>query len=157
MTQCKHRQHFNSRSAPTAFMIWSMVDRFEELGSVTDRPGRGVHQNIRTEDNVKTVWQSVADGPSVSIRRRSSQLGISRRTLRRILKLDLKMYPYKIQIVQTLLPEDYLLREIFGEHLSSDSDLRNMAAPIKRLVRGSRSHAPRTIQEKIGHEALSCR
>lgn len=110
LTQRKYRQHFNTRSAPTAFMIRSLVGRFEELGSVADRPGRGAHRNIRTEDNVETVRQSVADDPSVSTRRRSSQLGISRTTLRRILKLDLKMYPYKIQIVQALLPQDHQQR-----------------------------------------------
>ncbi|GFX02554.1 hypothetical protein TNCV_728081 [Trichonephila clavipes] len=32
--------------------------RFEELGSVTDRPGRGAHRNIRAEDKVDTVWQT---------------------------------------------------------------------------------------------------
>ncbi|GFY38466.1 hypothetical protein TNIN_291431 [Trichonephila inaurata madagascariensis] len=37
MTQCKYRQYFNSRSAPTAFMIRSLVGRFEELGSAADR------------------------------------------------------------------------------------------------------------------------
>ncbi|GFY72675.1 hypothetical protein TNIN_174491 [Trichonephila inaurata madagascariensis] len=84
MTQLKYRQYFNLRSASPAFMIRSLVYRFEELGSVADHPGRGAHRNIRTEDNVETVWQSVADDPSVSNRRRSSQLGIFRTTLRRI-------------------------------------------------------------------------
>ncbi|GFY70569.1 putative transposase [Trichonephila inaurata madagascariensis] len=87
MTQCKYRQYFNSRSTPTAFVTWSLVGRFKELGSVDDRPERGVHRNIHTEDNVETVRQSVADDPSVSTRRRSSQLGFSRTTLRRILKV----------------------------------------------------------------------
>ncbi|GFY77686.1 hypothetical protein TNIN_127431 [Trichonephila inaurata madagascariensis] len=81
-------------------MIRSLVGRFEELGSLADYPGRGAHRNFRTEDNVENVRQSVADDASVSSRRRSSQLGISRTTLRRTLKLDLKMYPYKIQIVK---------------------------------------------------------
>ncbi|GFQ83853.1 hypothetical protein TNCT_635561 [Trichonephila clavata] len=54
-TQRKYRQYFNSRSAPTAFVIRSLVGRFEELGSVADETGRDVHRNIRTEDNVETV------------------------------------------------------------------------------------------------------
>ncbi|GFV53849.1 a disintegrin and metalloproteinase with thrombospondin motifs 7 [Trichonephila clavipes] len=45
--------------APTAFMIRSLVGRFEELSFVVDRPGRGAHRNIRTEDNVVTMrWIS---------------------------------------------------------------------------------------------------
>ncbi|GFY71418.1 hypothetical protein TNIN_468361 [Trichonephila inaurata madagascariensis] len=57
MTERKFRQYFNSISAPTAFMIRSLVGRFEELGSVADRPGRGAHRSIRTVDNVETVRQ----------------------------------------------------------------------------------------------------
>ncbi|GFV54696.1 hypothetical protein TNCV_3844151 [Trichonephila clavipes] len=78
MTQHKYRQYFNSRSTPTAFIIRSLVGCFEELGSVAYRPGRGAHRNFRIEDNVETVRHNVADDPSVSTRRRSSQLGISR-------------------------------------------------------------------------------
>ncbi|GFY38791.1 hypothetical protein TNIN_327521 [Trichonephila inaurata madagascariensis] len=99
-------------------MIRSLFSRFEELGSVADHPGRGANRNISAEDNVETVRQIIH--PSVSIRRRSSQVGISRMTLRRILKLDLKMYPYKIQIVQTLLPQYHLVRKIFLASKYSD-------------------------------------
>ncbi|GFX75196.1 transposable element Tcb2 transposase [Trichonephila clavipes] len=44
MTHRKHRQYFNSKSAPTAFMIRSFVGRFDELGSVANRPGRSAHR-----------------------------------------------------------------------------------------------------------------
>ncbi|GFY77770.1 hypothetical protein TNIN_379381 [Trichonephila inaurata madagascariensis] len=100
-------------------MIRILVGRFEKLGSVANHPGRGVHQNIHTEDSVETVRLSVANDPSVSTRRGSSQMGISRTTLRTILKLDLKIHPYKFQTVQTLLPQYHLLREIFDESLTS--------------------------------------
>ncbi|GFY43554.1 hypothetical protein TNIN_422801 [Trichonephila inaurata madagascariensis] len=96
MTKCKYRKNFNSRSAQLAFMIRSLVGNFEDLGSVAHRPGRGTNQNIRTEVNVETVQQNVAHDPFVSTRRLSSQLCISRTTLHSVLKLDLKMYPWKI-------------------------------------------------------------
>ncbi|GFY78852.1 hypothetical protein TNIN_185081 [Trichonephila inaurata madagascariensis] len=70
-------------------MIRSLVGLFEELGSVANPPERDTYRNIRAENNVETVRQSVADDPSVTTRRRSSQMGISRTTLRRISKLDL--------------------------------------------------------------------
>ncbi|GFX64932.1 hypothetical protein TNCV_450701 [Trichonephila clavipes] len=41
----------------SAFMIRILVCRFEELCSVTDRPGRGTHRNIRNEDNGEIVQQ----------------------------------------------------------------------------------------------------
>ncbi|GFY55785.1 hypothetical protein TNIN_21111 [Trichonephila inaurata madagascariensis] len=62
-------------------MIKSSVGRFEEQSSVTNRPGRDAHRNIHTKDNVETARHSVAENPSVSTRRRSSQLGCSRMTL----------------------------------------------------------------------------
>ncbi|GFY76642.1 hypothetical protein TNIN_11601 [Trichonephila inaurata madagascariensis] len=101
----KSLDHF-SKDWVLSFISYHLLKSFAELGSVANRPGRGAYGNIRTEDNVEIVRQSVVDDPSVSTRRRSSQLGISRMTLRRILKLDLKMYPHKIQIVKTLLPQD---------------------------------------------------
>ncbi|GFS59800.1 hypothetical protein TNIN_407541, partial [Trichonephila inaurata madagascariensis] len=54
------------------FMIRPFVGHFVELGSVVNCPGRGAHRNIRTEDHENTLRQSVADDPSVSIRRHSS-------------------------------------------------------------------------------------
>ncbi|GFR16847.1 hypothetical protein TNCT_664911 [Trichonephila clavata] len=59
MTQGKYRQYFNSRSDSTAFMVRSLVCRFEELGSVADRPGKGDQRNIRTEDNVETCCRAL--------------------------------------------------------------------------------------------------
>ncbi|GFW20916.1 hypothetical protein TNCV_1714231 [Trichonephila clavipes] len=35
----------------------SLVGRFEQLGSMADRPGRSSYRNIRYEVNVKTVRQ----------------------------------------------------------------------------------------------------
>ncbi|GFS61662.1 hypothetical protein TNIN_273341 [Trichonephila inaurata madagascariensis] len=53
-------QRFTGRaSSPTAFTIRSLVGRFEELGSLADRPGRGAHPDIRTEDNVESVRQMI--------------------------------------------------------------------------------------------------
>ncbi|GFY72151.1 hypothetical protein TNIN_164411 [Trichonephila inaurata madagascariensis] len=34
-------------------MIRSLVSRFEKLDSMTDRPGRGIHPNIRKEHSVE--------------------------------------------------------------------------------------------------------
>lgn len=52
------------------------------------------------------VMVSVLGSPRKSIRRRSLELGITSRTLKRILK-DLRMKPYKIRQVQELKPADY--------------------------------------------------
>ena len=49
--------------------------------------------------------RSTEDEPTTSTRRRFQELGISRRSLQRI-QNDLNMYPYKVQLVQSLQPLD---------------------------------------------------
>ena len=49
---------------------------------------------------------SVRNVPNMSTRKRSDDLAISRTSLRRIKKLDLKLHPYKIQLVQELKPNE---------------------------------------------------
>nr|CAI5833659.1 unnamed protein product [Callosobruchus analis] len=56
-----NKMHSNLSSAPTPFLSRNLFGRFEEPGSVAKRPGRGVLRNIRTEDNVETVRQSVVE------------------------------------------------------------------------------------------------
>lgn len=109
-TQRNYRRHFNVRTAPSDNMIRNLVSRFEEHGRVSDLPGRGRGRSVRNEAVVEAVRQSVNEDPSVSTRRRSAQLGMSRTSLQRILKRDLKMFPYKIQMVQQLLPQDHQAR-----------------------------------------------
>jgi len=54
-TKRKYCQHFNVRTAPSDNMIRNLVSRFEEQGSVSDLPGRGLHRNVCTEVAVKAV------------------------------------------------------------------------------------------------------
>lgn len=41
--QRKYCQYFNSRPAPTAFIIRNLFGRFKKRGSGIDRPGRGAY------------------------------------------------------------------------------------------------------------------
>lgn len=60
-------------------------------------------ENVLSIDLVRT---DVEDHPETSVRRRASQFQMSVRSLRRILKIDLSLFPYKVQLVQKLLPVD---------------------------------------------------
>lgn len=51
----------------------------------------------RSKDNVQRVSASVKRDSDLSTHKRSAELRISRTILRRILKLDLNLHPYKIQ------------------------------------------------------------
>ena len=66
----------------------------------------GRPKSSRTLHSVAAVRDSVVHSPSTSVRRRSQELGINRKSVRRILISDLHMDPYRIQIKQKLTPDD---------------------------------------------------
>lgn len=106
LTQRRYRTYFNVKKSPTANMIRNLIARFENTGSVADLPGRGPCRTVHNDAAVQCVQQSVLQDPYASTRRRSSQVGISRTSLQKILHLDLKLFPYKIQMVQSLKTQD---------------------------------------------------
>lgn len=56
----------------------------------------------------------------MSKRKRSSTLGVSRRILPRILRLDLRLHPYKRQLVQELKATDFESRLRFANKMRDD-------------------------------------
>lgn len=89
---------------PSRQAIYHLRDKFEECGQISDLPRK--HQaTVNTENNQNLVAQSVVENPKLSTRRRSNELGISRRSLQRILH-ELKMKPYRPHLVYGLLEDD---------------------------------------------------
>jgi hypothetical protein len=77
------------------------------------RMSTGRPRTARTPENVESVRRSVIGSPRRSTRRRASVLGLSRRSLQRILHGELNFHPYKIVIFQKLLPSDFVQRRPF--------------------------------------------
>ena len=98
-------------------LIVKWVMKFRQAGSLSDlrpaTPGRETHsgrKRVRSEEMVQGIRESVENLPGRSSRRRSQELGLSRSTLLRIMKKDLKKFPYRISIHQTLSEVDKLTR-----------------------------------------------
>ena len=112
------------RKAPTATTIRTLADKFRTVGSVADKVRTGRLKTVRTAENIERVRLSVLQSPKTSSRRRSKQLGLSDTSLRTILKDDLNLYPYKIQIRQLLSDVDRESRvqmcNWFNDRLSAD-------------------------------------
>jgi hypothetical protein len=89
-----------------------------EHGSVANLQHQARPRPGRSNENIEAVRQSVAVNPSVSYRRRSQQLNISGTTLRRILKQDLHMFPYKVQLTQRLLETDKPRRLAYANNVN---------------------------------------
>ncbi|XP_033222677.1 uncharacterized protein LOC117176532 [Belonocnema kinseyi] len=74
---------------------------------LVDKPTRERTRPVRSTKNIAAVAESVREQPSTSTRHRSQQLAISRTSLMRILRKDLAMKPYKVQLVHQLKPIDH--------------------------------------------------
>ena len=70
-------------------------------------------RRVQTEENIAAVLASVNDDHQLSIRRRLQQLGLCYATTWKILRKDLGVKPFKIQLVQELKPNDLQQCRIF--------------------------------------------
>ena len=96
------RNFFGPHDRPTESAIGKIVMKFQETGSVADvkKPIRA--RAGRSAENIAAVREDVAESPNTSIRRRAQQLQLSATTLHRILKKDLSLHAYKIQLSKNL-------------------------------------------------------
>ncbi|KAF7272302.1 hypothetical protein GWI33_014904 [Rhynchophorus ferrugineus] len=95
--QRKLRQKYLNRPVPHKTIAYRLHANFGQYGTTPDRIRPERQRTSRNAENMALVW---------SIRRRGSQLHTSARSLRQILKTNLKMFPYKTQLVQKLLSRD---------------------------------------------------
>ncbi|GFY27648.1 uncharacterized protein TNCV_910991 [Trichonephila clavipes] len=93
-----------------------MVTKFEETGSLNVRSGRG-RKPVSAEAIQKVALQEEDKASNVqastSVRRVTETLGLPRSTVQNIMRNILRYYPYKLQLVQELLPHDFETRHLF--------------------------------------------
>jgi hypothetical protein len=65
--------------------------------------------------NIECVVNAIAQSPRKSTCRLAQQVNITHTSVHRILKNDLKLYPYKVQLVHQLLLADRVHRAMFSE------------------------------------------
>ena len=114
VTQRAYHRHFNVRNSRSESMIRRLIGRFQQQGSVRDLPWSERPRSVPTKKNIEHMQASIQEEPEKSTRRLPGQLGVSRTSLRRILRADLHVYPYKVQLVQELKPIDYRERLNFA-------------------------------------------
>lgn len=108
------RAIYGQNNRPTECTIRRLVSKFETTGSVTDRRAPLRERNARSAENIAAVRESVQENPKQSINRRAQELGLSSTSTWRILRRDLKLHPYKIQLTQELKPNDHRQRLTFA-------------------------------------------
>ena len=105
-TQRAYRRYYGVRDAPGEFGNRSLIKRFKKHGRVHDRLRSGRPRTARTEGKTEQIRESIEENPGTSIRKRSTQLGMSQSSLQWISR-NFKLFPYRVQLVQQLKPQDY--------------------------------------------------
>jgi len=88
------------------------VQLFRDTGNVGRKNGSG-RKTVRTENAIEAVREIMEERPQTSIRHLQQEVNLSYGTTRRIVKNDLHLYPYRVQVTQELLEVDRPLRQRF--------------------------------------------
>ena len=94
------RPFYGPFNKPTRSTIDRLVKKFESTFSLHDVPVPVRARSARSVENIAAASASVQEDANVSLTRRSQQLGLSVTSLWRILRKDLGLHPYKINLTQ---------------------------------------------------------
>lgn len=97
------------------------VQRFEDIGSVKNRPKSGGPKIATNEDKSIEFLQSFVENPHISLRRAALEHDISLGSASKIMKIN-KWHPYKIHLIQELSEDDFDRRTEFCETMMNMID-----------------------------------
>jgi len=106
------RQEWGRRRVPTRLSLASWVRQFRERGSVAGAQSR-VRGTRTPRTVINRVRRAIHRKPNLSVRRLSNITGVSKSTIHRILRRELRLYPYKLQLTQRLRRGDKAKRVRF--------------------------------------------
>ena len=110
---CKHRKK------PSRSVVVRLVKKFEQTGSVWDnRVAAGAKRTVRTKEVEKKARKLVKENPRTTITLLAQRLGVSWSTTYRILTRDIRLFPYKVQVVQKLTSVNKEKRLHFAKEFS---------------------------------------
>ena len=99
------RNEFPGEEVPARQIVYRLAEKFDEIGSVEDAPRSGRPNTVRNEENVEAVSETFRENPQPSQSGASRDLGISRRSLGRLMH-DLHLKLYKPRLLQALNDDD---------------------------------------------------
>lgn len=105
-----------NRQVPTDKTIRLIMKRFK-TGQIASAKPPGPEKTVVIPENLKRVSELIAENPKTSVRRGSQELGISKSSFHNILRKNLKLFPYKLSVVQLLTDVQKERRLLFAEEL----------------------------------------
>ena len=82
--------------------VYRAVKRFLEMGDASDRQRSGRPRLVRTPEKIKSVRERIRRNPNRSIRKMANEFKMSEKSMRRLIKDDLKMKSLSFQKRQAL-------------------------------------------------------
>jgi len=110
---------------PSKHVIKTWIKNFEEIGLALKKKPTGRPRSAHTPQNIEAVRVSVLWSPWRSVRKLAAAVRLSRECVCRILHVDLKFHPYKLQIVQKLKENDHQLRLEFCQQITTNINKDN--------------------------------
>jgi transposase len=111
----------------TITTITNLIDKFEETGSVMDKPhsGRPSFDESTCDTVAHTVQELTSTSclGSTSVRQVAVEVGISKSSVHNLLRKRLRLYPYRLQLLQTLEPADKPQRLQFAHWLLNNQNI----------------------------------
>ena len=104
------RSSFKNCRVPVIGTIKSIVERFNNTGSVASLPPLRAQPSQKREVARNQLKEMFLENPSLSIRKASASTGISYGMMQNILKEDLYLKSYKLHEWHQLLAADYQKR-----------------------------------------------
>ncbi|VDL79994.1 unnamed protein product [Nippostrongylus brasiliensis] len=86
-------------------VVWRTIKRFEELGTMADRPRSGHPVTARTDSNRRNKRAAIRRNPRVSIRKLAKTANIATMSAWRLVRKDLNLRSYRGQKAHTLTPK----------------------------------------------------
>ncbi|GFV30106.1 DUF4817 domain-containing protein [Trichonephila clavipes] len=109
------RPLYRRQNRPSEQLIRLTKERFRTTFTLIDNSHPQRRRTVCTEEAIATVERSIEEDPNESIRHRAEELDLCPSTLWKILRKDLGLRAYKIQLVQELKPNDHQARRRFVE------------------------------------------
>ena len=132
------RSERNQQEAPSPNSIRRWVRQWREEGSATCKKPPVRPSSVRTPENIARVQASVSRSPRRSALKHAQALRMSDRSVRRILRMDLSLHLYKLQVMHALSNRDREMRlqfcRQFVEILIENPDLPN------KLLKSDEAH-----------------
>ena len=97
----KFREQFPESTVPNRDTVRDLIDKFRRTGSVLDEDRSG-RPSVTSPEKKEEISDALLRSPSKSIRRLAQQTAVSKSTAHRIVRNELKLYPYRIKVVHQL-------------------------------------------------------